>query len=105
MGNAQIVRIWRGRTRRSEANAYEHYLRETGFVGYSTTSGNRSVRMARREIGDLTEFCLITVWESWDAIRAFAGENPEQAVFYPDDDKYLVERDLTVQHYEVFAAS
>jgi heme-degrading monooxygenase HmoA len=61
--------------------------------------------MARREIGDLTEFCLITVWESWDAIRAFAGENPEQAVFYPDDDKYLVERDLTVQHYEVFAAS
>jgi hypothetical protein len=41
------------------------------------------------------------VWESYDAIKAFAGEDYETAVFYPEDDRYLVERDLTSAHYEV----
>jgi hypothetical protein len=38
-----------------------------------------------------------------DAVRAFAGEDPERAVFYPEDERYLVERDLTVTHYDVVA--
>jgi hypothetical protein len=45
--------------------------------------------------------CRGEVWESYDAIKAFAGEDYETAVFYPEDDRYLVERDLTSAHYEV----
>jgi hypothetical protein len=37
------------------------------------------------------------------AIEAFAGQDIDQAVFYPEDDRYLIERDLTVRHYEVAA--
>jgi hypothetical protein len=44
---------------------------------------------------------MYTTWESMDAIRAFAGDDPEQAVFYPEDDRFLIDRDLTVAHYEV----
>jgi hypothetical protein len=38
-----------------------------------------------------------------EAIKAFAGPDPDRAVFYPEDDKFLVERGPRVQHYEVLS--
>jgi len=35
------------------------------------------------------------------AIEAFAGSKPEVAVFYPEEDRYLVERETVVSHFEV----
>jgi heme-degrading monooxygenase HmoA len=55
----------------------------------------------RREIDGKTEFVMFTLWDSMDAIRSFAGERPEVAVFYPEDDRYLIERDEHVSHFEV----
>jgi heme-degrading monooxygenase HmoA len=103
--NAQIVRIWRGSTRKSDAQEYERYLLDTGFVGYQQTPGNLGVRMTRRDVGDLTEFFVISIWESWDSIRAFAGEDIDRAVYYPEDDRFLVTRDDVVAHYETFAST
>jgi hypothetical protein len=40
-------------------------------------------------------------WESLDAVRAFAGDDYETAVYYPEDERFLVERDLKCAHYEV----
>ena len=42
-----------------------------------------------------------SLWDSWDSIRAFAGSDIDQAVYYPEDDRFLIERDLLVRHYEV----
>ena len=42
------------------------------------------------------EFVTFSLWDSIDAIKAFAGEDYETAVFYPEDDRFLVERDETV---------
>ncbi|GAA2091165.1 antibiotic biosynthesis monooxygenase [Actinomadura alba] len=100
---ASLMRIWRGRTRRSDADAYETYLRATGLVGYLAVEGNRGVRLTRRDLGDDTEFCLVSFWDSWDAVREFAGEDPQRAVFYPEDDRFLVDRELVVSHYTIFA--
>jgi hypothetical protein len=36
-----------------------------------------------------------------EAVKAFAGENPERSVYYPDDERYLVEMEALVRHYEV----
>jgi hypothetical protein len=41
------------------------------------------------------------LWDSWGAVEAFAGQDIEEAVFYPEDNRFLAERDLTVRHYEV----
>ena len=101
----QIMRVWRGWTRRADAEAYEEYLLGTGFVEYAATPGNAGVRMTRRDEDANTEFCLVSFWSSWDAIRAFAGNDPEKAVFYPEDDRFLVDREWTVRHYEIFATS
>jgi hypothetical protein len=43
----------------------------------------------------------VSFWESRAAIEAFAGQDISTVVFYPDDDQFLIERDLTVNHYEV----
>jgi lactoylglutathione lyase len=56
----------------------------------------------RRSYGDRTEFVTLTFWTSLDAVKAFAGEHVEQAVFYPEDDRFLVDRETTVTHFEVF---
>jgi hypothetical protein len=43
----------------------------------------------------------ISFWRSRDDIRAFAGEDIDVAVFYSDDDRYLVDRETTVAHFDV----
>jgi hypothetical protein len=47
---------------------------------------------------------LTTFWESFDAIRAFAGADYERARYYPEDDEYLLEREPHVTHYDVLAS-
>lgn len=96
-----IARIWRGVVRRDDAVEYAEYIRETGLDEYGTTAGNRGGWMLRRDDGDRSEMITFSLWDSVDAIKAFAGEDIEAAVFYPEDDRFLVERETTVKHYEV----
>ena len=96
-----IARIWRGVVRRENADTYAIYIRDTGFAAYAETPGNCGAWMLRRDDGDRTEFLTFSLWESLDAIRAFAGDDIEAAVLYPEDERYLIERDPTVRHYEV----
>jgi heme-degrading monooxygenase HmoA len=96
-----IARTWRGAVKREDAAAYAAYIDETGMKAYAATPGNQGAYMLTRELGELTEFTTLSFWDSVDAIRAFAGEDYETAVFYPEDDRYLVERDATCTHYEV----
>ena len=96
-----IARTWRGAVKREDGDAYAAYMDETGIAGYVATPGNRGAWMLRRDVGELTEFVMFTLWDSLDAVKAFAGEEYETAVFYPEDDRYLVERDLRVTHFRV----
>jgi heme-degrading monooxygenase HmoA len=96
-----IARIWRGSTKAEDAEAYAEYLDRTGVSEYRSTEGNRGVLVLRAIEEDRAEFTLVSLWESMDPVRAFAGDDAERAVFYPEDDAFLVERDLTVRHYDV----
>ena len=97
-----IARIWRGAVRRDDADAYAAYIEGTGMAQYRATPGNRGAWMLLRDAGELTEVITFSLWDSLEAVRAFAGEDHETAVFYPEDDRFLVERDLTCAHYEVW---
>ncbi len=96
-----IGRIWRGAVREADKDAYFEYLQKTGLKEYAAIPGNRGVFTLRRVAEGKAEFTLLTLWDSWEAIEAFAGPDPEKAVFYPEDDRFLVERELRVTHYEV----
>ncbi len=96
-----ISRIWRGRTRAKDADEYVEYVRKTGVTQHRATPGNRASMIFRREIGDEVEFLVLSLWDSLDAVRAFAGERPEVAVYYPEDERFLLEFEPEVRHYEV----
>lgn len=100
-----IARIWRGVTRAEDVDAYMEYLEKTGLAEYAATSGNRGVQVLCRRVQDRAEFVLLSFWDSLEAIQGFAGEDIERAVFYPEDDDYLIDRDLTVTHFEVLERS
>ena len=96
-----IVRMWRGAVKAEDAEAYAAYIDETGMDEYGRTPGNRGAYMLQRERDGLTEFVTVSMWDDIEAVKAFAGEDPERAVFYPEDDRFLVERDEHVTHYAV----
>jgi len=97
-----IARFWRGATTAANADAYLDHLRRTSITETATIPGNRGMQILRRITGERAEFVTIILWDSLDAIRAFAGDAIETAVFYPEDDTYLISKDLTVTHYDVF---
>ncbi|HJY67197.1 MAG TPA: antibiotic biosynthesis monooxygenase [Streptosporangiaceae bacterium] len=98
-----IARIWTGATRAADADAYQEYMQEVALPGYADVTGNRAVLMLRRaRDDDRTEFTMVTVWDGIDSVIAFTGPDPDRAVFYPRDERFLVERDLTVRHYDVY---
>lgn len=96
-----IARIWRGIVLAGKADAYITYLNDTGLSGYANTPGNRGVTVLRRLQGEHCEIVLISLWDSMAAVRAFAGEQPDRAVYYPEDEDYLLEMEPLVRHYEV----
>ena len=96
-----IARIWRGATKAEDADAYLDYMHQTGFAGFRDTPGNLGALGLRRVADGRADFLLISLWDSEDAIRRFAGHAIERAVFFPEDDRFLIERDEHVEHFEV----
>jgi heme-degrading monooxygenase HmoA len=96
-----IARTWHGTTRAEDAAAYLAYLERTGLAAYRATPGNLGVLACRRIVDDRAEWMLVTLWESEAAVRGFAGDDPGRAIFYPEDDRFLLERDERVAHHDV----
>ena len=96
-----IARICGGETLQARSEEYLKYLKATGIKDYRETQGNQGVLVLRRINEGRAEFLLVSLWESWDAIRAFAGDDLEKAVYYPEDQKFLLALEPTVIHYEV----
>jgi heme-degrading monooxygenase HmoA len=98
-----IARIWHGSTQTERADEYSAYLESTGVRDCRATPGNRGVYVMRRVRNDRTEFTFISLWESLDAIRRFAGEDYEKARYYAEDRDFLIELEPFVEHYDVVA--
>ena len=96
-----IARLWRGRTPSDKADAYARVLREEGSRDLRTTTGNKDVLIFRRDDGGISEFLLVSLWDSMESVRSFAGPDPGKPVYYPWDKEYLLEFEPRVLHYEV----
>ena len=99
-----VLRRWRGAVRAGDAERYLAHQAQTGVRDYRATPGNLGVLVLSRPLGELVEVVTLSVWTSMDAVRAFAGNEPEVARFYPGDETFLVEKDLHVEHHEVVEA-
>lgn len=96
-----IARVWRGRTRPEHADEYVDYVNGTGVIHHRETSGNRGSMVLQREVDGEVEFLVVSLWENLEDVRRFAGDDVEVAVYFPEDDKYLLELEPRVRHYEV----
>ena len=96
-----IARLWHGITPASKADAYLDTLNRTGVRDLRATPGNRGVHVLRRIDGDVAHFLLISLCDSMDAVKRFAGEEVDKARYYPEDREFLLEFEPTVIHYEV----
>jgi heme-degrading monooxygenase HmoA len=96
-----IARIWVGVTPAEKSDSYLEYLHKTGLADYASIAGHRATYVLRRIADDQATFTIITHWDSMEAIKAFAGDNPEVAKYYAQDDDYLLFQNPTVEHHEL----
>jgi heme-degrading monooxygenase HmoA len=96
-----IGRLWHGWARPEHADAYERLLRAEVLPGIHRIDGHRGAFLLRREHGDRIEFVTLTLWETLDAVRAFAGDDYEAAVVPPEARALLDEFEERSAHFEV----
>ena len=100
-----ISRIWHGWTTPENADAYEALLRAEILPSIARQNeGFTGVHLLRRNDGDEVEFVTICWFETWEAVRAFAGEDYEVAVVPPEARQLLSRFDARSQHYETLSA-
>lgn len=100
-----IARIWDGVTEAGRADEYAEYVRRTGVADLAATEGSRGVYLFRRTEGERAHFRVLSLWDSMEGVRRFAGSEPERARYYPKDEEFLLALDPHVTHYEVAASA
>jgi heme-degrading monooxygenase HmoA len=104
MSRDTILRRWSSRIRTEDERQYVRYIERTGLADYRRTAGNLGCQMLLRRLEDgSSEVTTLSWWTSMDAIVAFAGESPEVARYYPEDDQFLLEKPDRVEHHRVVA--
>jgi heme-degrading monooxygenase HmoA len=96
-----IARIWPGQTAATMVDDYTHYLYEEGVRTIARIPGNCGVQMLRKVRDDIADFQVISYWDSLEAIKRFAGDDYEKVRHLPNDPKYMIGSEPTVQHFEV----
>ena len=96
-----IMRHWAGTTTPENAKAYLDHLRQDTFPKLKGIDGFVEGNVLSREYDGEVEFIVLTKWVSMEAIKQFAGDNPEAAVV-PDVAKAVLKSyDTGVQHFEI----
>jgi heme-degrading monooxygenase HmoA len=96
-----IARMWRGETTTENAESYYHHLTGNVMPALTKIRGHRGAYVLRRELDTGVEFVVITLWDSMQAVRAFAGDTPDVAVIEPAARAVLAAFDQFVRHYTV----
>jgi heme-degrading monooxygenase HmoA len=96
-----IARMWRGSAIRERADDYVKHLQQSVVPELRQIDGFKGIYLLRRDSSDDVEFVVLTFWESMEAIRKFAGENPEVAVVAPAARTLFREYDAKVKHFEI----
>lgn len=98
-----IARLWHGWTSPENADAYELLLKTEIFPGVSAkgVQGYRGIELLRRPVGAEVEFVTMMWFDSWDAVKAFAGEDYEAAYVPAKAREVLARFDARSQHYEI----
>ena len=98
-----IARLWHGWTSPENADIYENLLKTEIFPGIAAkgVAGYRGIRLLRLERVQEVEFLTLMEFDSWEAVKQFAGEDYEQAYVPPKAREVLAHFDERSRHYEI----
>ena len=96
-----IARFWSARATAAGARAYAGHLRTHVLPAVKQVDGYAGAVLLEREVSAAVEILVITWWRSLDAIRRFAGPDPEEAVVADAAAALLTTFDRRVRHYEL----
>lgn len=96
-----IARVWHGRTRPEDAEAYENMLKPELLPGIGKVKGYQGSYLLRRNVGGEVEFNTIILWDSIDAVRNFAGPDYETSIIPEERRRLLSQHDAKAAHYEI----
>ncbi len=100
-----IARVWHGVVPLTKSEAYGEYLSRSdrGVLDYQRSPGSRGATLLRHIEGDRVHFLLISFWDSYQSIEAYAGPDVERARYFAFDRECLIDPESNVIHYEVLA--
>lgn len=97
-----VLRLWKGRAEDTAGSKeYARHVSEEVFPRLQSIPGHLGAYLLRRSVGTGVEFLVLTLWASMDAVRRFAGPEPEKAVVEPAARAALSEFEQVVTHYEI----
>jgi heme-degrading monooxygenase HmoA len=96
-----IARLWKGKSTKAKANAYQHHFTTTVVPSLRAIAGHKGAYLLRREDNGQVEFLALTLWDSLETIKRFTGVDPDVAIVEPDGRAALTEFDDFAKHYEV----
>jgi heme-degrading monooxygenase HmoA len=97
-----IARIWRGHGVAGNAEDYRQHVTEDVFPALSRIAGYAGAYLLERPVGGNIEFLAVTLWDSIEAVKQFAGGGPDVAVVEPEARALLADFDEFAHHYEVY---
>jgi heme-degrading monooxygenase HmoA len=100
-----IARIWRGTASADNAPRYAEHATGHVFPSLAALPGHRGAYLLTRETQGDVEFLAVTLWDSIESVKAFAGSNPDVAVVEPEARAVLSGFDGFARHYEVADAA
>ena len=97
-----IARMWHGAVPLAKGGEYLKRMREVALPDYKSTPGNRGAYCLYREQDGVAHFEMLTYWDDIEAIKRFAGPDPEVAKYYDFDRAFLIELTPKVRHFTVY---
>lgn len=96
-----VTRHWRGWTKVHDAEAYETLLKDRVLPRLKNIEGYRGGYVLRSDGPEESEFVVVNLFDTLDAVRSFAGPDYTVAVFEPEARRLLSKVEPTAMHYEV----
>jgi heme-degrading monooxygenase HmoA len=96
-----IARFWTAKVAKADVHIYADHLKSQVLTTLRKVDGYIGTKLLERETSDGAEIVVITLWQSLDAIRKFAGPDLEKAVVSDDVVSLFLQYDQRVRHYKV----
>ncbi len=97
-----ILRLWHGEVSLEKADEYQQFMIDKAVPDYSSVAGLLNLSFTRKDEKTKSHFLLVTLWDTIESVKKFAGEQPEIAKYYEEDDNFLLEKEKYVSNYNVF---